>query len=305
MTTSSPDLSDIHHDDWVARYLPKAWGPYARLARLDRPVGTWLTLLPCIAALIQAADGIPDGWRLLIFSLGALLMRSAGSTINDIWDRDFDKHVERTRFRPLTSGQVSLSQAVVFLIAQFLASACLLFFVNEYSRWLAIALVPLVIIYPLCKRVTYWPQAVLGAAFNWGMLMAWSDTTNTVPVGAIFMWLGALTWQIGYDTLYAYTDIRDDERLGLRSTARKFGDKGLYWLSGFYAISVVLWLVAGALLEMHWGYYLILVLVAAHLFWQLKVFDLQRPDKSHYLFKANIQTGILLILAALAGVLNF
>lgn len=305
MTTSHPDLSDIHHNDWVARYLPKAWGPYARLARLDRPVGTWLTLLPCIAALIQAAGGIPDWWRLFIFSLGALLMRSAGSTINDIWDRDFDKHVERTRFRPLTSGQVSLKQAVVFLFAQFLASACLLFFVNEYSRWLAVALVPLVIIYPLCKRVTYWPQAVLGAAFNWGMLMAWSDTTNTVPIGAVLMWLGALTWQIGYDTLYAYTDIRDDERLGLRSTARKFGDNGLYWLSGFYAISIGLWLIAGALLNMQWGYYPVLALVAAHLFWQLKVFDLQRPDKSHYLFKANIQTGILLILAALAGVLNY
>lgn len=305
MTTSHPDLSDIHHNDWVARYLPKAWGPYARLARLDRPVGTWLTLLPCIAALIQAAGGIPDWWRLFIFSLGALLMRSAGSTINDIWDRDFDKHVERTRFRPLTSGQVSLKQAVVFLFAQFLASACLLSFVNAYSRWLAVALVPLVIIYPLCKRVTYWPQAVLGAAFNWGMLMAWSDTTNTVPIGAVLMWLGALTWQIGYDTLYAYTDIRDDERLGLRSTARKFGDKGLYWLSGFYAISIGLWLIAGALLNMQWGYYPILALVAAHLFWQLKVFDLQRPDKSHYLFKTNIQTGILLILAALAGVLNY
>lgn len=305
MTTSHPDLSDIHHNDWVARYLPKAWGPYARLARLDRPVGTWLTLLPCIAALIQAAGGIPDWWRLFIFSLGALLMRSAGSTINDIWDRDFDKHVERTRFRPLTSGQVSLKQAVVFLFAQFLASACLLFFVNAYSRWLAVALVPLVIIYPLCKRVTYWPQAVLGAAFNWGMLMAWSDTTNTVPIGAVLMWLGALTWQIGYDTLYAYTDIRDDERLGLRSTARKFGDNGLYWLSGFYSISIGLWLIAGALLNMQWGYYPILALVAAHLFWQLKVFDLQRPDKSHYLFKANIQTGILLILAALAGVLNY
>lgn len=303
MSTSKPDLSDIHHDDWVAKYLPTSWGPYARLARLDRPVGTWLTLLPCIAALIQAADGLPDLWRLIVFSLGALLMRSAGSTINDIWDRDFDKHVERTRFRPLTSGQVTLKQAIAFLIAQFALSASLLFFINSFSRWLALALVPLVIIYPLCKRFTYWPQAVLGAAFNWGMLMAWSDTTNTLPVGAILMWLGALTWQIGYDTLYAYTDIRDDERLGLRSTARRFGDKGLYWLSGFYTISVLLWLVAGVLLAMSWGYYLAITLVAAHLFWQLKVFDLNRPEKSHYLFKANMHTGLLLIIAAILGVI--
>lgn len=302
MTEPTTDLSDIKPNDWVERYLPSSWGPYARLARLDRPVGTWLTLLPCIAALIQAADGIPNIWRLIIFSLGALLMRSAGSTINDIWDRDFDKHVERTRFRPLTSGQVSLNQAIAFLIAQFLASALLLFFINPYSRWLAVALVPLVIIYPLCKRFTYWPQAVLGAAFNWGMLMAWSDTTNTLPFGAILMWLGALTWQIGYDTLYAYTDIKDDERLGLKSTARRFGDQGLYWLSGFYIISMVLWLLAGWLMDMEKAYYFVMGAVALHLFWQLRVFDIQNPAQNHMLFKANIHTGLLLILAALAGV---
>ncbi|WP_159991543.1 4-hydroxybenzoate octaprenyltransferase [Pelistega ratti] len=303
MSIEKPDLSDIHHNDWVDRYLPPSLQPYARLARLDRPVGTWLTLLPCIAALIQAAHGIPDFWRLLVFSLGALLMRSAGSTINDIWDRDFDKHVERTRFRPLTSGQVTLKQAVIFLFIQLGAAALLLFFINSYSRWLAVILVPLVIIYPLCKRFTYWPQAVLGAAFNWGMLMAWTDTANTLPCGAVYMWLGALTWQIGYDTLYAYTDIKDDERLGLRSTARRFGNKGIYWLSGFYAVSILFWVLAGITLSMHWLYYVAMVLVAIHLFWQLKSFDLQRPEKSHALFKANIYTGLLLVIATLLGVL--
>ena len=171
-SNTQPDLSDIHHDDWVERYLPKSWGAYARLARLDRPVGTWLTLLPCIAALFQAAGGFPDIARLFIFCLGALLMRSVGCTINDIWDRDFDKHVERTRYRPLTSGEVTLKKAVIFLFAQFALAAVLLFFINSYSRWMAVALVPLVIIYPLCKRYTHWPQTVLGAAFNWGMLMA-------------------------------------------------------------------------------------------------------------------------------------
>ena len=301
--STSADLSDIHqHNDWVSRYLPASWGPYARLARLDRPVGTWLTLLPCIAALIQAADGLPEFWRLVIFSLGALLMRSAGSTINDIWDRDFDKHVERTRFRPLTSGQVNLKQAVAFLLAQFFLSALLLFFINSYSRWLALALVPLVIIYPLCKRFTYWPQAVLGAAFNWGMLMAWTDTGNTLPLAAVLMWLGALTWQIGYDTIYAYTDIRDDERLGLRSTARRFGTQGIYWLSGFYIVSIILWVLAGYWMQMSWAYHVVMLAVAAHLFWQLYRFDLNRPDRSFSLFRANILTGVLLLIAALAGV---
>ncbi|NOL48660.1 4-hydroxybenzoate octaprenyltransferase [Pelistega europaea] len=302
MTQDTTDLSDIKPNDWVERYLPKSWGPYARLARLDRPVGTWLTLFPCIAALIQAADGLPNIWRLIVFSLGALLMRSAGSTINDIWDRDFDKHVERTRFRPLTSGQVSLSQAIIFLIVQLLLAASLLFFINPYSRWLALAVVPLVIIYPLCKRFTYWPQAVLGAAFNWGMLMAWTDTTNTLPLAGILMWLGALTWQIGYDTLYAYTDIRDDERLGLKSTARRFGDKGIYWLIGFYIVSILLWVIAGWLMDMAKAYYFVMATVTVHLFWQLKVFDIHNPAQSHMLFNANIHTGILLVIAALAGV---
>lgn len=302
MSKPSIDLSDIQQNDWVKRYLPASWGTYARLARLDRPVGTWLTLLPCIAALIQAAHGLPEFGRFVVFCLGALLMRSAGSTINDIWDRDFDKHVERTRFRPLTSEQISLQQAVLFLFAQFFLSALLLFFINSYSRWMALTLVPLVIIYPLCKRFTYWPQAVLGAAFNWGMLMAWTDTTNTLPLGAILMWLGALSWQIGYDTIYAYTDIRDDERLGLRSTARRFGNQGIYWLSGFYGVSVVLWLIAGALMQMNWGYFVVMMVVAAHLIWQLCRFDLARPDRSFSLFRANILTGVLLIAAALAGV---
>src|SRR5690606_30328105 len=161
MPSTNSDLNDIRHNDWVEHYLPAAWRPYARLCRLDRPVGTWLTLLPCIAALIQAQHGVPALLRFVVFCLGALLMRSVGCTVNDICDRNFDKHVERTRFRPLTSGQISLQQAIIFLIAQLAVAALLLFFINSYSRWLAIALVPLVFIYPLCKRFTYWPQLVL------------------------------------------------------------------------------------------------------------------------------------------------
>lgn len=138
----TPDLSDIVFTDWVERWLPRAWRPYARLCRLDRPIGTWLTLLPCIAALIQAAGGLPDLRRLIIFSLGALLMRGIGCTVNDMCDRDIDKHVERTRFRPLTSGQLSMRNAVWFLLGQLLVCASLLFFINEMSRWLAVAVLP-------------------------------------------------------------------------------------------------------------------------------------------------------------------
>jgi 4-hydroxybenzoate polyprenyltransferase len=288
-------------DDWVAHYLPASWGPYARLCRLDRPVGTWLTLLPCLAALVQAADGLPTLWRLFIFSLGALLMRGVGCTFNDIFDRDFDHRVERTRHRPLTSGQLSLKNALWFALAQLLVCAVLLLAINAYSRWLALVLVPLVVIYPLCKRYTYWPQVVLGIAFNWGMLMAWSDTRDMVPWAAVAMWLGAVLWQVGYDSIYAYVDVRDDLMLGLRSAAMRFGERGRLWIGGFYVATVALWVAAGWGMGMHWPYYIGMAGVAAHFAWQIHVFDTARPERSFMLFRANMAIGVLLIVAALAG----
>lgn len=288
-------------DDWVERWLPRSWGPYARLCRLDRPVGTWLTLLPCLAALVQAADGWPTLFRLVVFSLGALLMRGIGCCFNDIFDRDFDRRVERTRFRPLTSGQLSLKNALWFVFAQLAVCALLLLALNSYSRWLAVALVPIVIVYPLCKRFTYWPQIVLGIGFNWGMLMAWSDTQNSVPLGAIAMWLGAVLWQVGYDSVYAYVDLRDDLKLGLRSTAMRFGDKGHAWIGGFYAATVILWLWGGYAIGMAWPYHVVVAAIGVHFAWQLSTFDLARPDRSFMLFRANITVGVMLLVAALAG----
>lgn len=299
--STAPDLNDIAAGDWVDRWLPRAWRPYARLCRLDRPIGTWLTLLPCLAALVQAADGLPTLARLIIFSLGALLMRGVGCTVNDMCDRDFDQHVERTRFRPLTSGQLGMRHAVVFLLAQLAVCALLLFLINPMSRWLAVALVPLVFLYPLCKRFTYWPQAVLGVAFNWGMLMAWSDTRDVVPLAAIAMWLGAVLWQIGYDTIYAYVDMRDDARLGLHSTALKFRDNGKIWVSGFYVATVILWTWGGWAMGLSAAYYLGMLAVALHLGWQAWRFDLQKPDRNFGLFRANLWTGVLLLAASLGG----
>lgn len=298
-----PDLSDMRPDDWPQRWLPHSWGPYARLCRLDRPVGTWLTLLPCLAALVQAADGWPTLLRLFVFSLGALLMRGVGCTFNDIFDRNFDSKVERTRFRPLTSGQLSLKNALYFVLGQLVLCAVLLFFINTYSRWLALALLPIVIVYPLCKRFTYWPQVVLGIGFNWGMLMAWSDTQNIVPTAAIAMWAGAVLWQVGYDSIYAYVDVRDDTLLGLHSTALRFGPKGKTWISGFYVATLVLWLYAGAAMGLAWPYFLIMLLVGLHLAWQMWVFNLARPDLNFMLFRSNIWVGVLMLLAALGGTL--
>jgi len=300
--SSSPiDLNDIVFDDWVARWLPRSWGPYARLCRLDRPIGTWLTLLPALAALGQAAAGWPDLLRLVVFSLGALLMRGIGCTLNDIFDRDIDKHVERTRYRPLTSGQLTLRQALWFLLAQLVVCASLLFFINPMSRWLAVALLPIVVIYPLCKRFTYWPQAVLGVCFNWGMLMAWSDTRGMVPWGAIAVYVGTIAWQIGYDTIYAYIDVRDDRRLGLHSTALRFGDAGKTWVGAFYVATMGLWAAGGWGVGMGWPYYVGMGLIALHLIWQLLRFDIRRPELGLGLFRANLWVGVMLVAASVAG----
>lgn len=298
-----PDLSDMNANDWVAKWLPNSWGPYARICRLDRPVGTWLTLLPCLAALVQAADGIPTLFRLFIFSLGALLMRGVGCTFNDIFDRNFDSKVERTRHRPLTSGQITLTKALVFVFAQLVVCALLLFAINPYSRWLAVALVPIVIVYPLCKRFTYWPQIVLGIGFNWGMLMAWSDTQNTVPLAAIAMWWGAVLWQVGYDSVYAYVDMRDDISLGLKSTALRFKDNGKLWISGFYLVTVSLWVYAGIGMGLSWPYFLGMALIGIHFIWQMKVFNIKRPDHNFMLFRSNMTVGVILVIATLGGTL--
>ncbi|OHV24987.1 4-hydroxybenzoate octaprenyltransferase [Rhizobium sp. RMa-01] len=300
-TLSRPDLSDINHGDWVDRRLPAAWRPYTRLARLDRPVGIWLTLFPCWAALIQASHGLPDLGELVIFSLGALLMRSAGSTVNDIADRKFDGHVERTRFRPLASGELGTLQAFVFLAVELMAAAALLLFLTPYTRLVAISVLPLVFLYPLCKRFTHWPQAVLGAAFNWGMLMAWAELAGHIPAGAVLMWAGAIAWQIGYDTVYAYVDVRDDTCLGLKSTAILFGRRGKMWIGLFYALAVGAWSLGGWLLEMSPPYAIGMLVIAAHLAWQIRRIDLARPDLNYRLFLANILTGVLLAGTALSG----
>ncbi|TXI90080.1 MAG: 4-hydroxybenzoate octaprenyltransferase [Cupriavidus sp.] len=300
-TVGRPDLSDIHTGDWVDRRLPTAWRPYARLARVDRPVGIWLTLFPCLAALIQASHGLPKTWLLVVFCLGAFLMRSAGSTVNDIADRKFDGHVERTRFRPLASGRLRTQDATVFLAAELAVAALLLFFLSLFTRLVAVCVLPLVFIYPLCKRFTHWPQAVLGAAFNWGMLMAWAQVSGGIPAGAVLMWIGAIAWQIGYDTVYAYVDVADDTRLGLKSTAILFGRHGKTCIGIFYALTIASWAVGGWLLGMSMAYAVGMVIIAAHLAWQVWRIDLARPELNFRLFLSNILTGALLAGAAFAG----
>ncbi|MBB3657523.1 4-hydroxybenzoate polyprenyltransferase [Rhizobium sp. BK650] len=294
-------MSDIRQGDWVDRLLPGAWRPYTRLARLDRPVGIWLTLFPCWAALFQAAHGLPNIQQLAVFTLGALLMRSAGSTINDIADRKFDGHVERTRFRPLASGRIGVRQALTFLAIELALAASLLLFLTPYTRLVALCVVPLVFVYPFCKRFTHWPQAVLGAAFNWGMLMAWAELTGHIPAGAVVMWAGTIAWQIGYDTVYAYVDVKDDKQLRLKSTAILFGRHGKLIVGLFYAVAILAWSLGGWLTGMSLAYAFGMLVIAMHLAWQTTRINLARPDVNYRLFLANILTGLLLAISALAG----
>lgn len=297
------DLSDIQRGDWVERFLPLPVRPYIRLARLDRPVGIWLTLFPCWAAIFQATHGFPDLLTLLVFTLGAFLMRSAGCTINDIADRNFDGQVQRTRLRPLANDEISLFGATVFLAVQLALAASLLIFLAPFARLLATGVLPLVVLYPFCKRFTHWPQAVLGIAFNWGMLVAWAQVAGHVPVGAVLMWAGAITWQIGYDTTYGYVDVRDDKRLGLKSTAILFGAHGKSLISLFYALTVAAWSLGGWVLGMSPLYAFGMLIIAAHFGWQAWRFEITRPEVNFRLFLANILTGAVLAASAFIGTL--
>jgi len=228
-------------------------------------------------------------------------MRSAGSTFNDIADRKFDAYVERTRFRPLASGQLLTHQAIAFLVVEVAFAASLLIFLKPLTRLAAICMLPIVFIYPFCKRFTHWPQAVLGAAFNWGMLMAWAEVADDIPTGAIVMWIGAIAWQIGYDTVYAYVDVKGDTSIGLKSTAILFGEKGKTCIGLFYVFTVASWSVGGWLLGMSPPYFVGMALIALHLGWQTWCIDLQRPEVSFGLFLTNVLTGLLLTCAALLG----
>lgn len=276
---------------------------YINLCRINKPEGILLTLFPCIAALIQANNGLPDLDRLFIFSIGAILMRSIGCTINDIFDRDFDIYVERTKNRPLASKEMNVKQAILFLIIQSVLCVPLLFFINRKSLILAVILLPLVISYPLCKRITYWPQLILGICFNWGILMASTDTNNCLTMTAFLMWFGAIFWQIGYDSIYAYSDIKDDIKIGINSTAILFSKSGKFYISIFYLLAILFWLMVGFTSKFNYFYYGSIILILFHFIWQIFSLDLNNTTKNIEIFKSNVHIGLLLIFANYLGIL--
>jgi 4-hydroxybenzoate polyprenyltransferase len=284
--------------NWVDTLAPAWLRPYLRLARLDRPIGSWLLLLPCwwssaLAAVAAHAKG-PSLWHILLFFIGAFAMRGAGCTWNDIVDRDLDGSVERTRSRPIPSGQVSVAQAALFLILQALVGFAVLISFNSFTVGLGIASLVIVAVYPFMKRITYWPQIVLGLAFSWGALMGWAAAFGRLDWPALLLYAGSISWVIGYDTIYAHQDRDDDALIGIKSTALLFGERTKPMLALFYGLAVVL--IGAAGFTAHGGvvFALALAAFAAHLGWQIARLDISDPDNCLMLFKSDRDAGLIL-----------
>jgi 4-hydroxybenzoate polyprenyltransferase len=316
---SAQALPDAVAPNILLRALPASWTPYVQLARIDRPIGWWLLLLPCwwSDALAGVALGQgPDWLHIVLFLVGAIAMRGAGSTWNDLIDRKIDAQVERTRHRPLASGRVSPKQALAFLVAQALVGAAVLFSLALRWRggslsieWFVIgaglASLLVVAVYPFAKRFTFWPQAVLGLAFAWGGLMGWAAAFGSLAAPAYLIYASAIFWTIGYDTIYALQDARDDAIVGVRSTARLFGDDVKLGVGVFYALASVsaalaIWLAGGGIAA-----FAGLAGFCAHLVWQLCVVRTGDPPLALRLFRANRDAGLILFAGlALDGVLK-
>lgn len=284
--------------NWVDTRAP-AWSrPYLRLARLDRPIGSWLLLLPCwwssALAAVAAHQVAPRVTHLVLFFIGAFAMRGAGCTWNDIVDRDLDASVERTRSRPIPSGQVSVAQAAAFLVLQALVGLLVLVSFNSFTILLGIASLAIVAVYPFMKRITYWPQIVLGLAFSWGALMGWAAAFGRLGLPALLLYAGSIAWVIGYDTIYAHQDREDDALIGIKSTALLFGERTKPILSAFYALAVVLIAAAGFLAGAGAVFAIGLLVFAAHLAWQVVRLDIADPDLCLTLFKSDRDAGLIL-----------
>jgi 4-hydroxybenzoate polyprenyltransferase len=284
--------------NWVDTRAP-AWSrPYLRLARLDRPIGSWLLLLPCwwssALAAVAAHQVAPRVTHLVLFFVGAFAMRGAGCTWNDIVDRDLDASVERTRSRPIPSGQVSVAQAAAFLVLQALVGLLVLVSFNSFTILLGIASLAIVAVYPFMKRITYWPQIVLGLAFSWGALMGWAAAFGRLSLPALLLYAGSIAWVIGYDTIYAHQDREDDALIGIKSTALLFGERTKPILSAFYALAVVLIAAAGFLAGAGAVFAIGLLVFAAHLAWQVVRLDIADPDLCLTLFKSDRDAGLIL-----------
>jgi 4-hydroxybenzoate polyprenyltransferase len=296
MTRGSGRVADST-GNWVDGVAP-AWArPYLRLARLDRPIGSWLLLMPCWwsvgLAAVHARSQV-NLWHVLLFFVGAFAMRGAGCTWNDIVDRDLDARVERTRSRPIPSGQVTVAAAAAFLALQALVGLAVLLQFNRFTIYVGFASLAVVAVYPFMKRITYWPQIVLGLAFSWGALMGWPATFARLDLPAFLLYAGAISWVIGYDTIYAHQDREDDALIGIKSTALLFRERTKPMLALFYTLAVALIALAGWNAGAGLVFALGLLAFAAHLAWQIARLNVDDPVNCLVVFKSNRDAGLIL-----------
>jgi 4-hydroxybenzoate polyprenyltransferase len=293
-------VPDAPKGNWVGRFLPAFARPYARLARLDRPIGWWLLLWPCWWSSALASNSLeyiyPDFGQLLLFLIGAIVMRGAGCTYNDIVDRKIDARVERTRLRPIPSGQASVVGAVVFLIVQLLIGLLVLLQFGTFTILLGFASVGTIIVYPFLKRFTNWPQLGLGLAFSWGALMGWSGLLNDLDPAMLLLYVGCIFWVIGYDTIYASQDKEDDALAGVHSTALLFDKRARILVGICYALATAFFAVAFSFAYVEWVAYAGLALGAMHLAWQVATLDTDNPERCLKLFRSNRDYGWIIFL---------
>ena len=292
---------------WVER-MPVGARPYLQLMRLDRPIGTWLLYWPCVFGLVLGAitqergfGGLRDLYLILLFALGAIVMRGAGCTYNDIVDRDIDARVARTAGRPIPSGAVSVKKAWAFVAAQCLVGFLILLQLNALAIALGALSLLLVAIYPFMKRVTWWPQAWLGITFNWGAVLGFAAQTGTLTLGDGILYLALFFWTLGYDTIYAHQDKEDDALIGVKSTARLFGKDSQAWILWFYAAAFTLILTAGFTEHAGWPFGFLMLAAGAHMLWQVHTLAINDPAHCLKLFRANRDTGALIALSLFAA----
>ncbi|MEO8557474.1 MAG: 4-hydroxybenzoate octaprenyltransferase [Rhodospirillales bacterium] len=298
--------TDIAFGHWTQRLLPPGLRPYARLARWDRPIGIWLLLFPGWWSLALAWEGARADLAHLavlfaLFGIGTIAMRGAGCTWNDMLDREFDAQVERTRNRPIPAGEVTLRQAVLFMILQSLVGLIVLLTFNWFAVGLGAASLLVVAIYPLMKRITDWPQFVLGLAFNWGALLGWAAWRGELAWPAVTLYGAGIAWTLVYDTIYAMQDQRDDAIIGVRSTARRFQRAPHLWIGGFSLLCLGLLVATGMLAQVTWPYWIGLGAVAAFFAWQLVTLKPASAPDCLAKFRANRMVGWLLLIGILAA----
>src|SRR5579863_4555511 len=296
-----PPYTDIDATGWVAR-LPRSWLPYLLLARVDRPIGAWLLFLPGLWGILLAGPPPGEAIRLiLLFAIGSIVMRSAGCVVNDLWDRDIDRMVARTAGRPLASGMLRPRHALVFLAALLLVGLAILLQLNRLAQCLGVASLLLVALYPLAKRVTWWPQLMMGFTFGFGAPLGYAAAVGRIDAALAALYGAAILWDLGFDTIYAHQDREDDALVGIGSTARLFGERTAPFLAGCYAGAVGLLALAGWLAGLSIWFYLVLLVPAGLLLRQVVVLDIDDPALCLRLFRANREVGLAVGGAILLG----